>query len=208
MPWASVAISSAACSGRWAAPSDPLDIHTDPSSSTAPIIGRVAGKGLADDLQDRGYLVVDGLDGRAHYVGLPAGAGLADYPKGAIVEVRAASNGSRPADRAIAALAQADGLYRTNEHLAEAKRRARPGDDARGFVEAHVRRLEALRRAGIVERVEAGVWRVPPDYADRRGRSRDGQGLRSLDRLAVSPHARRAGQSNRIDVARPQPGWR
>lgn len=145
----------------------PLDIHIAPSSSTTPVIGRIAGKGLADDLQDRSYLVVDGIDGRAHYVGLPAGAALTDYPKGAIVEVRAASNGSRPADRAIAALAQADGLYRTNEHLAEAKRRARPGDDARGFVEAHVRRLEALRRAGIVERVEAGVWRVPPDFADR-----------------------------------------
>ena len=145
----------------------PLDIHTDPSSSAAPVIGRVAGKGLADELQDRGYLVVDGIDGRAHYVELPAGAGLADYPKGAIVEVRAAANEPRPADRAIAALAQTDGLYRTGEHLADAERRVRPGDDPRGFVEAHVRRLEALRRAGIVERVEAGVWRVPPDFLDR-----------------------------------------
>ncbi len=144
-----------------------LDIHTDPSSSTAPIIGRVAGKGFADELQDRGYLVLDGLDGRAHYVGLPAGAGLADYPKGAIVEVRAAANEPCPADRAIAALAKADGLYRTDEHLADAERNARPGDDPRGFVEAHVRRLEALRRAGIAERVEAGVWRVPPDFLDR-----------------------------------------
>ena len=154
----------------------PLDIHTGPSSSTAPIIGRVAGKGLADELQDRGYLVVDGIDGRAHYVDLPAGAALADYPKGAIVEVRAAANEPRPADRAIAALAQADGLYRTEDHLAEAERRAKPGDDPRGFVEAHVRRLEALRRAGIVERVEAGVWRVPPDFLERAVAHEAGKG--------------------------------
>ena len=145
----------------------PLDIHTGPSSSTASIIGRVAGKGLADELHDRSYLVVDGVDGRAHYVELPAGAALAEYPKGAIVEVRAGANEPRPADRVIAALAQANGLYRTDEHLAEAERMAKPGDNPRGFVEAHVRRLEALRRAGVVERVEAGVWRVPPDFLDR-----------------------------------------
>lgn len=143
----------------------PLDIHADPSR--APIVGRVAGKGLADELQDRGYLVVDGIDGRAHYVGLPAAADLADYPKGAIVEVCATAAEPRPADRVIAALAQGDGLYRTDAHLAQVQRGARPGDDPRGFVEAHVRRLEALRRAGVVERVEAGVWRVPPDYLDR-----------------------------------------
>ena len=154
----------------------PLDINTGQLGATAPIIGRVAGKGLADELQDHGYLVVDGIDGRAHYFGLPAGAALGDYPRGTIVEVRTAANEPRPADRAIAALAQADGLYRTNEHLAEAERRARPGDDPRGFVEAHVRRLEALRRAGIVERVEAGVWRVPPDFPDRAAAHEAGKG--------------------------------
>jgi hypothetical protein len=39
-------------------------------------------------------------------------------------------------------------------------------------VQAHVRRLESLRRAGIVERVEEGVWRVPPDLVER-GRAYD-----------------------------------
>jgi hypothetical protein len=32
--------------------------------AAAPVIGRVAGKGLADELTDRPYLVIDGLDGR------------------------------------------------------------------------------------------------------------------------------------------------
>src|SRR5690606_19710167 len=32
---------------------------------------------------------------------------------------------------------------------------------------AHVRRLEALRRAGIVEREAEGVWRIPDDLAER-----------------------------------------
>ena len=176
----------------------PLDIHTDISSS-APLLGRVAGKGFADELQDRGYLVVDGIDGRAHYVGLPAGAVLADYPKGAIVEVRAAANGPRSADRAIAALAQADGLYRTDDHLAVAEHRAKPGDDPRGFVEAHIRRLEALRRAGIVERVDPGVWRVPPDFLDRAAAHEaakgEGVSITLRSRLGLEEQVRATGST-------------
>ena len=35
--------------------------------------------------------------------------------------------------------------------------------EAEDYVTAHVRRLEALRRAGIVERLPDGRWRVPGD---------------------------------------------
>lgn len=51
-------------------------------------IGRIAAKDLSDELNDRGYLVVDGIDGRAHYVKLPAGIDLAALPVGGIVEAR------------------------------------------------------------------------------------------------------------------------
>jgi len=43
-----------------------------------------------------------------------------------------------------------------------------PGDDHEGHVEAHVRRLEALRRAGIAERVDADRWRIPGVATQRR----------------------------------------
>lgn len=36
-----------------------------------PIVGRVAAKGLADELHDRRYLIIDGIDSRAHYLVLP-----------------------------------------------------------------------------------------------------------------------------------------
>ncbi|WP_392395834.1 DUF3363 domain-containing protein [Paraburkholderia caledonica] len=43
-------------------------------------------------------------------------------------------------------------------------------------VATHVRRLEALRRAGIVERVAEGLWTVPDDLVER-GRQHDAQRL-------------------------------
>src|SRR3546814_1111237 len=78
-------------------------------------------------------------------------------------------------DKNIAALAS-DGLYRTDHHLAIEQGRAKPGRDPQEVVAAHVRRLEALRRAGIVERVAEGLWKVPDDLAEQ-GRRYDAQRL-------------------------------
>jgi type IV secretory pathway VirD2 relaxase len=138
------------------------------------IVGRVVGKGLADELYDKGYLIVDGTDGKAHYVALPPRSELEQYPTGAVVEVKGAAD-VRAADRNIAALA-VDGVYRTDHHLAVAQGQASADRDPREVVAAHVRRLEALRRAGIVEREAEGVWRVPGDLTER-GRQYDAQRL-------------------------------
>ncbi|HEI6793837.1 MULTISPECIES: relaxase/mobilization nuclease and DUF3363 domain-containing protein [Enterobacteriaceae] len=144
----------------------------EPGEQARPVIGRVAAKGLADELYDKGYLVLDGVDGKAHYVTLPDRQELAQYPAGAVVEVKGSAS-VRAADRTIAALA-ADGVYRTDQHLAHAKAQATPGREPAEVVAAHVRRLEALRRAGIVVRLAEGVWQVPTDLPER-GRQYDAQ---------------------------------
>lgn len=146
----------------------------EPGDDGQTILGRVAAKGLADELRDRGYLVIDGVDGKAHYVALNARDELANYPTGAVVEVKGSAD-VRAADRNIAALAS-DGLYRTDHHLAIEQGRAKPGRDPQEVVAAHVRRLEALRRAGIVERVAEGLWKMPDDLAEQ-GRRHDAQRL-------------------------------
>ena len=141
------------------------------------VIGRVAGKGLADELYDRSYLVVDGIDGKAHYVALPPKTELEQYPMGAVVEVKGSAD-VRTADKTIAALAT-DGLYRTDHHLAIAQGQAKEGRDPQEVVATHVRRLEALRRASIVERVAEGLWKVPGDLPEQ-GRQYDAQRLSGL----------------------------
>ncbi|WP_298018204.1 relaxase/mobilization nuclease and DUF3363 domain-containing protein [uncultured Castellaniella sp.] len=138
------------------------------------IVGRVAAKGLDDELRDRGYLVIDGVDGKAHYVALNTRDEPADYPTGAVVEVKSSAD-IRAADRNIVELAS-DGLYRADHHLAIEQGRSKAGRDPQEIVAAHVRRLEALRRAGIVERVAEGLWKVPDDLPER-GRQYDAQRL-------------------------------
>src|SRR5574340_649907 len=87
----------------------------DAGESARSVVGRVAAKGMADELYDRGYLVVDGTDGKAHYIALNAKVELEQYPVGSVVEARGSAE-IRAADKNIAALA-VDGLYRTDHHL-------------------------------------------------------------------------------------------
>jgi hypothetical protein len=93
----------------------------------------------------------------------------------------------RAADRTIAARARDSGsVYRPSEHLIEARRTVRvPHDDYEGYVEAHVRRLEALRRAGIAERIDADHWIIPDDF-EQRAADYDAQRRRTLSVRVLS----------------------
>ncbi|ATC30989.1 DUF3363 domain-containing protein [Caulobacter vibrioides] len=155
-----------------------IDAAGEPSTPKA---GRVIDKRLTDELGDRVGLVVDGIDGRVRHVEVD-GDTAADIRIGAIVEtgVRPAS---RQADRTIAALAE-DGVYRPSDHrerLISGEMKLAPGANADDLVEAHVRRLEALRRAGVVERWSEDAWSIPRDFATRAEAFE--QGRRSQVRL-------------------------
>ncbi|MBX9778296.1 MAG: DUF3363 domain-containing protein [Xanthobacteraceae bacterium] len=145
-----------------------------------PIVGRVIDKQLTDELGDRIGVVIDGIDGRVHHLALPDSSAAEQAPIGAIVEV-ARARSQRPADHNIAELGRGTGIYRPSEHRAlaeDSKVRVRGGDyDA--YVSAHVRRLEALRRAGIVERADADRWLIPEDLEARAAAYDVAQGRRT-----------------------------
>ena len=146
---------------------DPMSFEIHDAVPRTPIIGRVVDKHLADELGETLSLIVDGIDGRTHRVPGFDPARVAEAGIGSIVEISPADRAGRPSDRTIAAIAE-DGIYRPSRHLEQAKFEGRvPGNDIQGFVEAHVRRLEALRRAGIVEWLDADQWRLPKDFIQR-----------------------------------------
>jgi len=148
------------------------------------VVGRVIGKGLAgDEMGERVYLVIDGIDGWVHHMEFADATRIDEVRRGVIVEAVPAVVGPRPSDRNIAILAEdGAGIYRPHRH-AELIRESfeRQGKDPEAFVRFRVRRLEALRRAGHVERIDADHWRVPGDLVDRGmayDMSQGGDGLR------------------------------
>ncbi|HCH72585.1 MAG TPA: hypothetical protein DFK19_12425 [Ochrobactrum sp.] len=156
---------------------DPLTFRIHEGAPAAPVTGRVLDKYLANELGDNLTVVVDGIDGRTHHISNIDPVQLEDARIGSVIEIGRAEATARPSDGTIAAIAE-DGIYRPSRHLEQAKFEGRvPGGDYEGYVDAHVRRLEALRRAGIAERIDADQWRIPEDFESRAaayeaGRSR------------------------------------
>ena len=137
----------------------------DPASMK-PIVGRVVERGLSDEANDRHYLIVDGTDGRSHYVDIGRGDATAYIPEGAVVRIAPKPVEARAVDRTVAEIAVAhDGRYSIDIHL-------RHDSTAReSFAETHVRRLEAIRRVmtkggSIIEREADGTWLIAPDHVD------------------------------------------
>lgn len=136
----------------------------DPGDPTAnAVIGRVVARGLSDELKDRHYLIVDGVDGRTHYVDIGRGEATEPTPDGSIVRVTPKNIEPRRVDRTVAEVAAAnDGHYTIDLHLEHDPRATEE------YAETHVRRLEAIRRAtGGVAREPNGTWIIEPDHLDR-----------------------------------------
>jgi type IV secretory pathway VirD2 relaxase len=135
----------------------------DPGEAQArPIVGLIAARSLTDERIDREYLIVETLDGRAHYVDI--GSSAVGYARqGTIVRISPTPVSVREADRTVAEIAvQHGGRYSEDLHYLHD-----PTTSER-FVEAHVRRLEAVRRAtGAVEREADGTWKIAPDHLER-----------------------------------------
>ncbi|WP_324256112.1 DUF3363 domain-containing protein [Shinella zoogloeoides] len=146
---------------------DPMTFQIHDAAPEVPITGRVIDKYLTDELGENLTVVVDGIDGRTHHVAGIDPTRVADARIGSVVEIGPPDTASRPSDRTIATIAEG-GIYRPSRHFEQAKFEGRvPGGDYDDYVDAHVRRLEALRRAGIAERIDADQWRIPQDYEAR-----------------------------------------
>ncbi len=145
--------------GREAAVSDSR-LHVGGAPMRQAVTGRVIERGLADDMGDRHYLIIEGGDGRAHYFDIGQGELTAPLPDRGVVRVWPNLPGVRPADRTIVEVAAANGgIYTPDLHL-------KFDPSARqAFAETHVRRLEAIREVdGSVRREPDGRFRIDADY--------------------------------------------
>ncbi len=158
------------------------------------IVGRVVAKGLgSDELGERIGLTVDGVDGRVHHIEVPAN-NAEEIGRGSIVAIEPPPSVPRTADHNILAATDANGVYNPAAHREQALVRL-GAEDADAYVRSHVRRLEALRRAGTVERVHSERWTIPADLPERGlayDRERFGNGPR-IDELSHLPLDRQVG---------------
>ena len=135
-------------------------IYDPADGSAGRLVGRVVGQGMSDELYERRYLIVDGVDGRTHYVDVKLTDPHTLPSDGGIVAVDPLKASLKPSDRTIAEVAAANhGLYSATLHALH------DPSASPEFVLSHIRRLEALRRAGLgAERHGDGDWTIPTDH--------------------------------------------
>lgn len=167
-------------------------VQVSQAGNTGPIVGRVVARGLADEINDRHYLIVDGLDGKSHYIDIGKGEATGPVPDNAIVRVTSRNTEPRPVDRTVADIAEKHaGRYSVDIHLTH------DASATERFAETHVRRLEAIRRAtGNLMRDLDGTWLVAPEHLERvsayeRQRARTEPVV--VDKLSAMPLERQVG---------------
>lgn len=126
------------------------------------LLGSVLASVPEDELRDRRSLVVEDFHGTRWIVDIGLQEPGTMPPDGAIVEVSARTPKPREVDVSILKIAEATGgMYSDAFHVA-----VDPVASA-AWRQGHVRRLEAMKQAGIVKRGSDGVWRVPQDFVRR-----------------------------------------
>ncbi|HJP70022.1 MAG TPA: DUF3363 domain-containing protein [Sphingomicrobium sp.] len=135
----------------------------DPFSPGAqPIAGRVAAQGLSNEHSGREYLIVEGIDGRTHYVEIGFAGGEQDLLN-AIVNISPTRASVHDVDISVAKIAAANhGRYSEEIH------RLHDPNASEAFVQTHVNRLEDLQRSsGAVERGTDGIWNIALDHLEQ-----------------------------------------
>lgn len=128
-----------------------------------PLAGRIIHCGVSKTHPDRSYVMLDGLDGRVHYLDVGVGTDVSPIPEGSIVRMTPRTIGSGEIVRAIVEVARCNaGCYSPDAHMRH--------DPAvtQGIAESHVRRLELLHQddAGF-RRNPDGSWIIEADHLDR-----------------------------------------
>jgi YD repeat-containing protein len=133
---------------------DGEEVPTDSAGGSPVVSGRVASKGLSDELKGRFYVVVETPTGRAYHLTLDARA-AETVRSGDIVSFTTRPEAPvRPIDRQIAEVARArGGLYALKR-------------DASGASSADGPRLRELERRGLATLVAPDHWKVAPNLLE------------------------------------------
>jgi len=176
----------------------PATFVLDGAASSAPVLGRLAARGLDDELAGSAFVVIDGIDGRAHHVRLPDLDAASDAPIGAVVEARwtEVAEGKRPrllvavrSDLPLEAQVTAEGATWLDRQLVGRSPAALADSGfGRDVDEALRRRVDYLAEEGLAQRQGREVVFARDLLSTLRRRELDGAVARIAAETGLSHH--------------------
>lgn len=144
------------------------------------LVGQVMSKGLSDEFEDRYYITVDDMGGQFWVVDVGRSNDIQEIPVGGIVSITSSSQNIKPADKIITEIAG----HHQGKYNAEIHATFNPKDSPE-FIKSHIRRLEAMRRAGLVTRSSDGIFTVPDDYLQKVQKQDRSMGVETLSQFPL-----------------------
>ena len=139
------------------------DVIYDPyDEREVTLTGKIIGLGVIDDVSDKSFIVLNATNGRAFYIPVGKPEHIEGLTKNMIVTVNPAEVKAKASDHTIEKIAAMRG-----GDYSPALHQASDQSASKEYIQAHVRRLESLRRAGHATRNKDGSWKIPHDYLDR-----------------------------------------
>lgn len=147
------------------------------ASARLRIVGRVVGLGLSDELRDKHFLVVDGIDGRVHYADAGHIPPELVPEKGMIVSIEGMDSDSEQENRArvrilsylpLEKLIDANGATWLDKQIVSMRREAARSENFGVEVEAALtRRRQWLISQGLAMSTERGVFQAVPSLLSK-----------------------------------------
>ncbi len=192
-------------------------IEADPArfvvDGDQPVVGRLVGRGLDDELKASAYAVLDGVDGRTHHVRLQDLADASDAAPGALVEVRAVGDRGRRvlavrSDLGLDAQVGAPGATWLDRQLVgRSPVETGPGGFGDEVKEALSARAEHLVGEGLAQRIGRRVVFARDLLATLQARELAAAGARISAEIGLEPIHPKAGDPvsgryrRRLDLA-------
>lgn len=158
------------------------------------VLGRVHQKGLADELYDRHYVIVEDLNHRFHYVDVGRNPDqFQSIKEGRIYEVKTKQESwVKPSDHHISKIAEKHGgQYSRELHLSSIHEAEFEVNDKlvkkEDFVDAILLRAERLESMGFIQRVDEDTWSIPKDMISELSKLDQEKPIRKLVTQQQSP---------------------
>jgi len=114
------------------------------------------------NILEGGFVVIQSLQGEPIYAKVAESETFETLKKGQVITFQPHQLGARKIDHSISVFAKShNGTYSEVRHITEG------GNISPAYAQAHVRRLEALRRKDLVTRHQDGTWHIPTNYLER-----------------------------------------
>ena len=157
-----------------------LRIYDVTKSENNQLVGQVMDKGLSNELNDRYYVTIDGTEGQLWYVDVGNNKDIQYVPAHGIVSITTSSPKIKLGDKLIAEIAEQNGgFYSSDFH-----HRFIPKDNPE-FIQAHVRRLEALRMQNMVLRLPDGRFKIPGNFLQATQKQGQSVNIKTLSNIPL-----------------------